>query len=101
MLGVDFREVTVWLLSQGVDPVLSPLVQFGALGILAAFLAMAVRVLFARETKTLDLERAQNAELRAELRKLNETIQDRILTALADVDRMARALETSKREADR
>lgn len=92
------------------DPLFSPLTQLGALGILAFTLIIAVRVLFAQQTRSMDLERATNAKaldaeraradrLEAELRDLNRLIQEKILTQLTDVNRMlARAIESERRE---
>ena len=60
-------------------------VSLGGLGILAGFLGVAVRTLFAQSTRTLDLERERNAALVAELAKLNAAIQDRVLVALGEV----------------
>lgn len=104
--------MTLWFIAQAAatDPIFSPLTQLGALGILATFLAIAVRVLFTQQTKSTDLERTTNAallqaeraradRLENELKDLNRLIQDKILTQLSDVNRMlARAIESERRE---
>lgn len=101
-----------WL-SQAVtagDPVLSGWAELGGLGILTGFLAIAVRVLFARETKNLDHERATHKEalaaanaradrLEEEVRELNKLFTARVVGLLADATRtLARTLETDRRD---
>jgi hypothetical protein len=57
--------------------------QYGAIGVIAALALVAVRVLFQREVLAHQraLDRADRLE--AELRTLNETVQTRALTTLA------------------
>lgn len=102
--------MTLWFIAQGTaDPLFSPLTQLGALGILAAFLTVAVRTLFTEQTKSKDLERATHAEalkteraradrLESELKDLNRLIQEKILTQLTEANRMlALAIESDRR----
>lgn len=98
----------IWVLAQSGDPLFSPLTQLGALGILAAFLTVAVRTLFTQQTKSTDVERATAAEslrveraradrLETELKDLNRLIQDKILTQLSEANQMlARAIESER-----
>lgn len=65
------------------DPT-APLLQYGALGVFAAVLVIAVRVLFKRETDTLDRERKRADDLSGELRDLRDKIQDRYLGTLEE-----------------
>jgi len=58
------------------------LYQYGGLVFLSVVALAAVRVLFSREAKSLDLERERADRLQEELRKLNATIQDRFVPAL-------------------
>lgn len=63
------------------DPI-DPLLQFGAVGVFAFLLAIAVRVLFKRETETLERERARADKLAEELTDLRDKIQERYLITL-------------------
>lgn len=60
----------------------APLTQYGAIGIFAFLLAIAVRVLFKQNTETLHRERARADELAAELSELRDKIQERYLITL-------------------
>jgi len=62
-------------------------VQYGALGVVALLALGAVKVLFNRETKSLDLERQRADRLEEELRKLNATVQDRYVSTLTEATR--------------
>lgn len=77
----------------------STLVQYGALGIIAALALAAVRVLFQREVSAHDAERKRADRLEDELRRLNGTIQDRYITTLGEASRvMVEVLDYIKRE---
>lgn len=78
------------LAQAGVNPVdtSAVFIQYGALGVIALLALLAVRVLFQREVKALDLERQRADRLEDELRKLNTTIQERYLTTLTDATRV-------------
>lgn len=65
-----------------IDPTGS-LVQFGALGILAALAVAAVRVLFTQITANAERDRLRADRLEEELRKANTDLQDKTLPALA------------------
>lgn len=56
--------------------------QTGSIGAIALVLLGVVRVLFARETKTLDRERERGDRLEAELRALNTSIHERYVPIL-------------------
>lgn len=80
----------------------SELLQYGALGVVAALCLLAVRVLFARVTATADLERARADRLEEELRKLNADIQERYLTTLSEATRaISAALAEQHRDVKR
>ncbi len=88
------------LLAQGADTA-SVLVQYGALGVLTLLALGAVRVLFQRETKALDLERERANELQRELNRLNNTIQEKFVPALERSSQMMeRALKLVARRDD-
>lgn len=57
-------------------------IQYGALGAISLCAMLAVRVLFQRETKSLDLERARADRLEEELRKLNQSITEKYIPVL-------------------
>lgn len=77
----------------------SALIQYGALGVIAALALGAVRVLFQREVNAHDLERQRADRLEEELRKLNNTIQDRYIVTLAEATRvMGEVLDYLRRE---
>lgn len=63
-------------------------VQYGALGIIALLALGAVRVLFQREVKALDLERQRADRLEDELRRLNATVQERYMSTLTEATRV-------------
>lgn len=87
------------LIAQAASVDTSTLIQYGALGVIAALALGAVRVLFARETKAHDLEHQRADRLEEEVRKLNAAIQDRYIATLNDATRvMAEVLEHLKRE---
>ena len=77
----------------------SALIQYGALGIIAALALAAVRVLFQREVNAHDLERKRADRLEEELRRLNTTVQDRYVTTLGDATKvMGEVLDFLRRE---
>jgi uncharacterized protein YlxW (UPF0749 family) len=76
------------------DPVTSALVQFGAVGIIAILLLIAVRALYAKLEKrdadeqqqlrdTLEREQKRGDRLEEELRRLNETVRSDYLTTIS------------------
>lgn len=60
----------------------SALLQYGAVGVIALLALIAVRELFKRETGAHDRERARADRLEEELRRQNQLIQERFVTAL-------------------
>lgn len=62
---------------------LTPLLQYGAVGVIAVMLALAVKVLFTRETQRADRETERADRLEEELRKLNETVRNEYIGTLA------------------
>ena len=92
---------SVHLLAQGGAGSTDVLIQYGALGVLCLVALGAVRVLFARETKSLDLERQRADRLEEELRKLNESIHNQYVPALTQAtEAIARALKANARRDD-
>lgn len=73
-------------LTAAADPT-SVFLQYGALGVIALLALGAVRVLFQREVKALDLERQRADRLEEELRRLNQTVQDRYVTTLTEANK--------------
>lgn len=57
-------------------------IQYSALGVIALLALGAVKVLFQRETKSLDLERQRADRLEEELRRLNESIHEKYVPTL-------------------
>lgn len=75
------------------------LLQYGAIGVIAALALGAVRVLFKRETDAYEREKDRADRLEAELMKLNQAIQERYLVALNDATRaVADALQKLSRD---
>jgi hypothetical protein len=73
----------VWLVAQDAGSGFSSgLVQYGAIGILAALCLFAVRILFRREIEAHDRERARREVAEEELRKLNTEIRDKYIATL-------------------
>jgi hypothetical protein len=68
--------------ADAVDP-LTPLLQYGVLGIVAVLMAMALKVMFTREAQRADRETARADRLEDELRKLNETVRTEYIGTLA------------------
>jgi hypothetical protein len=85
-------------LAQGVD--LAPsFLQYGAIGLFALCASLAAIVLFRIMSRTLDIERETNAQLRAEIKGLNDKIQTQILTTLGETTRtMSDFLMLARRE---
>jgi hypothetical protein len=85
------------LLAQAADQT-SVLVQYGALGVLTLAAMAAVRALFQRETRTLELERQRRERLENELRELNESIRREHIPILERATTaIAQALETIRK----
>lgn len=80
-VGVASGALGVSAQAAVMDPI-DPLLQFGAVGVFAFLLAIAVRVLFKRETETLERERARADKLAEELTDLRDKIQERYLITL-------------------
>lgn len=84
-------------LAQGADSA-SVLIQYGALGALTLICLGAVRVLFKRETQTLDLERAARQRLEDEVKRLNHDIHTQYVPALtAATAAVAQAMKVIER----
>jgi hypothetical protein len=71
----------VVILAQGTGAT-EVLLQYGGLGCIALMALGAVKVLFQRETKSLDLERQRADRLEEELRRLNESIHEKYVPTL-------------------
>jgi len=77
----------------------SALIQYGALGVIAALALGAVRVLFQREVSAHDLERKRADRLEEELRRLNTAVQDRYVTTLGEATKvMSEVLDHLRRD---
>lgn len=70
------------VLAQGSTDITSVWLQYGALGAITLCALGAVRVLFQREAKSLDLERQRADRLEEELRQLNNSIHEKYVPAL-------------------
>lgn len=86
-----------WLAQAATGDVTGVFVQYGALGAIALLAMIAVRVLFQREVKALDLERQRADRLEEELRKLNATVQDRYMVTLTEATRVMSEIVDSTR----
>lgn len=77
------------------------LIQYGALGALTLISLGAVRVLFKRETQTLDLERAARQRLEEEVKRLNNDIHTQYVPALtAATSAIAQAIKVIQKNGD-
>jgi hypothetical protein len=80
------------------DPVTGVLLQYGALGVLAALAVAAVRVLFKRLTAAVEREQQRADRLEEELRKLNELIRGELIKSIGDATKaVADALTAVRR----
>lgn len=76
----------------------SILYQYGAIGIALLGTGYAVRVLFQREIRAHDLERQRADRMEAEVRRLNDLIQEKMLPVLVEATKvMSEALNDSRR----
>jgi hypothetical protein len=86
-----------WLAQASTGDISAAFLQYGALGAIALLALFAVRVLFQREVKALDLERARADRMEDELRKINATVQERYVSTLTDATRVMSDLLDSLR----
>lgn len=75
-----------------------PLLQYGAVGILAAVAMLAARVMWNRLLDAIDRERARADRLEEQLRKQNELIQERFVVTLQESSRAIQEAMTVVRE---
>lgn len=75
------------------------LVQYGALGVMVVFAGIAVRVLFQRETEAHKREQERADRMEAEVRRLNDIIQDKMLPILHEATKaISEALHEQQRK---
>jgi hypothetical protein len=94
------NEFIDFLFQTQTDP-LTPLLQYGAVGILAICALIGVTVLWRREVKISDAEREENLELRKELKELNTEIQKILLEiprAQSDINGVVEIMRKLKSE---
>lgn len=72
------------LLAQAAADPTGALIQYGSPGVIAALLAVAVRVLFKQVIEDRNRERERGDRLEAEVQRLNAVIQDKTLVTLGD-----------------
>lgn len=78
-----------------------PLLQYGAIGVVAAIALYAVAKLFARQVAAHDKDIARADRLEAELREQNKMIQERLVVELTRATQaIARALGEQQRTRD-
>jgi hypothetical protein len=71
-----------------IDPVSKLATDYGYVGAITACLIVALVALWRREIKAHDEERRINAELRGEIKALNEKIQNQALTVLSETGKV-------------
>lgn len=76
--------MTARLLAQVAADPTGSLIQYGALGILAAIACISAKVLFGRVSEALDLERKRSERLEAELKAVNDAVREKYMTTLAE-----------------
>ncbi|HEX5525176.1 MAG TPA: hypothetical protein VFX53_17155 [Pedococcus sp.] len=75
------------------------LYQYGAIGAILLGAIYAVRVLFQREVRAHDLERQRADRMEAEVRRLNDMIQDKIVPVLSEATKtISEVLQESRRK---
>jgi hypothetical protein len=75
------------------------LAQYGALGVVLMFAGVAIRILFQRETSAHERERERADRMEAEVRRLNELIQSRMLPTLHEATKaISEALQEQHRK---
>jgi uncharacterized protein YlxW (UPF0749 family) len=79
---IPIAHAVWWYTAQTTPDALGPLLQYGALGILAFLAVFAVRVLFTQQTKAHQLDRDRADRLEQELRQLNKDVQELVMPAL-------------------
>jgi len=86
------------LLAQATDAP-SILYQYGAIGVVLLGAGYAVKALFQREVRAHDLERQRADRMEAEVRRLNDMIQDKIVPVLSEATKtISEALYDSRRK---
>jgi hypothetical protein len=90
-----FTTITDFITQQtgATSSLVSDVLQYGVLGIVAVALAAAVNVLFKRETDTLERERTRADALQKELTEVNHQIQERYLLTQQATSAVREALE--------
>lgn len=73
---------TVWWVAQTAADPAGSLIQYGALGVLAALAVAAVRVLFKQQTATYEREQKRADGAEQELRALNKDVREQVMPAL-------------------
>lgn len=74
------------------------LYQYGAIGVVLLAAGYAVRVLFQQATKAHDLERQRADRLEAELRQLNQAVQEKVVPVISEATKIiSDALRDSQR----
>lgn len=74
------------------------LLQYGALGVMVMAAGLIIRVLFARETAAFERERERADRMEAEVQRLNNMIQDRMLPILHEATKaISEALQGEQR----
>lgn len=72
----------VWWVAQAVADPTGSLIQYGALGILAALAVIAVRVLFKQQTAAYEREQQRADRFELELQALNKDVREDVMPAL-------------------
>jgi hypothetical protein len=77
----------------------SVLYQYGAIGVVLVGAGYAVRALFNREVRAHDLERQRADRMEAEVRRLNQVIQEQVVPVLSEATKtISEALYESRRK---
>lgn len=75
------------------------LAQYGALGVMVMAAGVAIRILFQRETAAYERERGRADRMEAEVQRLNNLIQEKMLPILHDATQViSEALHDQQRK---
>lgn len=75
------------------------LAQYGALGAMVIFAGVIIRVLFQRETQAHERERERADRMEAEVQRLNQVIQERMLPIMHEATQaISEALHEQRRD---
>lgn len=99
---IDLAFLVARYLAQGGGPVAETFIQYGALGVFLLLTLGAIKILFAGQSKTLELERARADRAEQQVRDLERSVREQTVPALiqsaSTMAEVIKALERRARE---